>query len=81
MPQALFFPVPSHVPRHQLVVCEGDVFVPQGGHHLPGVRAPVGSVQLEPARGCGGGRQAPRPDIEAVKAAQGPGHWLRVSAP
>lgn len=79
MPQSLIFPVASHVPRHELVVGEGDVFVPQGGHHLPGVRAPVGPVQLEPARGRGGGHQASWPGIEAVIAAQGPGHWLQVS--
>ena len=83
MPQALVFPVAPHVAWHELVVGEGDVFVPQGGHHLPGVRAPVGPVQLEPARGSDGGRQAPRPGIEAeaVKAAEGPGHWLQVSPP
>ena len=78
VPQALVVPVAHEVARHELVVGEGQVFVPQGGHHLPRVRTPVGAIQLEPARGRGGGCEAPRPDTGAAEAAQGPGHGLQV---
>ena len=78
VPKALVVPVPHEVPGHELVVGEGQVLVPQRGHHLPGVRAPVCSVQLEPARGraaaCGHG-----PDIEAAEAEQGPCHRPQMS--
>ena len=55
VPESLVVPVSHEVSRHELVEGEGDVLVSEGGHHLPGVRAPVSSVQLEPAQvlaGC-----------------------------
>ena len=50
VPESLVVPVSHEVSRHELVEGEGDVLVSEGGHHLPGVRAPVSSVQLEPAQ-------------------------------
>ena len=72
VPESLVVPVSHEVSRHELVEGEGDVLVSEGGHHLPGVRAPVSSVQLEPAQVLAGAAQRPGPGGEA---AHQPGHW------
>lgn len=48
MSKPSLLPVSIEVVRHELVVGEGDLLVPEGGLHLLGVRAAVDSVETDP---------------------------------
>ena len=48
MPKSFFLPVPHHVPRHECVLAEGYLLVPQGRLNLSCVRTPKPSIQIHP---------------------------------